>query len=128
MFSGISEFRNIRMGEQILGIMGISMICSAICSIPALIIMFVAHLILNRKELPFNEHRFYQNLVHLGVSILTFGVMLMIAGTGKKELNFVGALAVTYPFVGLIVWNITYFLYKNRIAVKAINAEVLDEV
>lgn len=106
----------------------ISMVCSALCSIPALIIMFVAHLILNRKELPFNEHRFYQNLVHLGVSVLTFGVMLMIAGTGKKELNFVGALAVTYPFVGLVVWNFTYFLYKNKKTVKEFNAEVLDEV
>jgi ABC-type sulfate transport system permease component len=128
LFSGISEFRRVRFDEEMLSIMVISMACSALCSIPALIIMFVAHLILNKKEFPFKEHRFYQNLVHLGVSVLTFGVMLMIVGTGKKELNFVGALAVTYPLVGLVVWNITYMIYKNKQSIVAENQELLDEL
>lgn len=128
LFSAISEFRHIEFDDKLGFIMLISMVCSAICSIPALIIMFVAHLLLNRKGLPFKEHRYYQNLVHLGVSVLTFGVMLMIIGTGKKELNFIGSLAVTYPFVGLVVWNITYMLYKNRQGIAVVNQEVLDEL
>jgi len=110
-----------------LGIILISMIVSAVCSLPALIVLFVTHLILNRNQENIRTHQFTQNVVHVVVSVFTFGVFAMYMDT-RNDFEFLWSIAVTYPFVGIVVWNITYLLRRKKAVNQVSNDEVLDEL
>ncbi len=111
------------------GIIVISMIASAVCSLPALVVLFITHLLLNRSEQNMNNHQAIQNVVHIAVSVLTFLVFAINMGMGARDAKFLYAIAFTYAPVGLIVWNFTYLL-RRRKAVNPVgsNDEVLDEL
>ncbi len=115
--------------QELLGVSLICMVASALCSLPALILMFVAHLLLNKKEVSKKRHMLVQNLVHIGVSILTFGVMYLLVtdfGRHSRDVEFIGLLMLSYLPVGLIVWAITYGICKEKDVQIVKNGDVLD--
>lgn len=118
-FSGHTLF-----DDETLGLILISMIASAIFSIPALVVMFIGHLILNRKVQTPRKHQLIQNSVHLFAALITFGVMKVEMGT--NDAGFVIAIAFAYLPVGIVVWNITYLLYKRKKILVAEKSDLLD--
>jgi len=116
-----------RASEQAMEISLMCMAASAVCSLPALIIMFVVHLLLNREGVSKKKHMLIQNAVHLGVSILTFGVLYGMSGFGREG-DLIVVLVASYVPVAIIVWNITYAFQKEKTteAIKT-GADVLDE-
>lgn len=113
--------------DDTLGIVLISMVASAVCSLPALIVLFIAHLILNRSQHEINNHQMIQNVVHIGVSFLTF-LVFALNMNGSSDKKFLYPIAITYTLVGMIVWNITYLLRRRRVVEEFSNEEVLDEL
>src|SRR6218665_234018 len=85
--------------EDALGISLMCMLVSAVCSLPALIFMFVAHLLLNKNKVSKMKHQLIQNVVHLGVAVLTFGVMFILMGMDRatdQDLDFILILFFSY--------------------------------
>lgn len=113
--------------EKTLQISLMCMAISAVCSLPALIIMFLTHLFLNKGNVSKKKHMLIQNAVHLGVSVLTFGVLYSMSGIGR-EADFIVILVVSYVPVAIIVWNITYAFQKEKTTqVARSGTDVLDE-
>ena len=105
----------------------LSMLVSAVFSIPALLILFFTHWILNSSTHVWKKHQLVQNCVHLFVALGTFTVLGI--SFEHHERSLIGALILAYVPTGIIVWNITYWLYKRKKALhKITNNEVLDEL
>lgn len=111
--------------EDSFEVAALCMLVSAVFSLPALIIMLVTHLMLNRNGVSKKRHMLVQNMVHLGVSLLTFGVIYSL--TGFDDIEFLVILILSYVPVGLLVWNITYSLQKEKATHVVKGADVLDE-
>ena len=101
-----------------------SIVISAICSIPALLVLFFAHWILNNSTPVWKNHQLIQNGVHLFVALATFTVMGI--SFGNNDRNFLWVLVLAYTPTGIITWNLTYWLCKRKKEVEVINSEVLD--
>lgn len=103
----------------------ISMFCaffSAISSIPALVIMCVTHLLLNKGNVTKMKHRLIHNGVHLLLAVITFYVVYRLMGKGDEE--FIWTIICSYVPLALIVWNLTYFWHAEGVTT---DQQLLDE-
>ena len=105
-------------------IVGVSFILSALCSLPALILLLFIHLVLNKKVKTLQNHQLIQNGFHLLVTVLTFSVLWTKFGS-PSERSFFLAIIFTYSPIGFIIWNITYWSYKRK---KTENTDAIDKV
>lgn len=112
--------------DETFGMILFSMVFSAVFSAPALVILFFAHWILNNKTEGLKNHQLIQNGVHIFAALATFIVMGILFGNNDR--NFLFAIILAYFPTGIVVWNITYWLYKKKKVLHKINSEILDEV
>lgn len=75
---------------------------SGILSIPAIVLLLISNIILNRRGVSKLKFLIIQNSVHLVVSILTFGYIVLTEGLSFR--NMILPVAFTYFIAGTIAW------------------------
>lgn len=101
----------------------ISMIASSMYSLPAVLVMFFAHILLNKYVKNRRNHQLLQNSVHLFVIIITFGVLA--CGFGEDTKKLFPAIVIAYSSAGLFIWNMTYWMYGKK---KNADSDLMDEL
>lgn len=118
----------IEIKEDILGNAFISIIASAICSLPALLILCLTIYFLNKEPIPLAKHQWIQNSIHIVVSIATFGVIGFLSDVSLKDIDSeILAIPFTYTTIGIITWNITYYLHRKKVKESIPTDNLLDE-
>ena len=104
-------------GEGIAVLFLLVLVVSAACSLPALIVLFFSHVMLNSRGVSLKKHRQIHMTIHLIVSVLTFVVLFLWMGERDDDLNVVYVvLPLTYTAVGLFVEYRTYRRYEKQVS------------
>lgn len=109
-------------------VMLISMVLSALCSIPALILLLVINGILNKQEVTLVRYKTIHHAIHFFLGILTFFVIMVFAGLSNPEYELLSLLGLVYIAVGMLCWEFVF--QRARRAVKETPKEdndLLDE-
>lgn len=93
------------------GIILLFLLFSSVFSLPALIIFVFVNMSMNKQQLPVARRRLNQALIHFGVSVLTFLVILF--AFDFDELDFMLPVAATYTILGQIAWWITFNTHRT---------------
>lgn len=107
-------------------LIGMCSLLSAIFSLPALIILLVTHVILNRRADSKLSFTLIHNLVHFTVALITFFVIF--AAIDFDEGDEILVLICSYVPIAIFIWNLTYYFRKEQEVGKPKNNEVLDEI
>lgn len=100
---------------------------SAVLSIPAILLLLISNIILNRRELPKVKYLLIQNAVHVGVTILTFAIISLLLES-RSDFVFILPVAITYFFAGTIAWGISAVIFKEKLGSNlSDNTELIDE-
>ena len=111
------------LSAETLGLLLFSIFFSAIFSVPAMLILFFTHLILNRKIATLRNHQLIHNGIHVLVALVIFILL-----RGEFDPAFIVAAAISYSLAGLLVWNITYRSYKRKKLNPQVNYDVEKKV
>lgn len=117
----------ISFNEEYMETVGAFAAVSAILSLPAIIILLISNIILNKQELPKTKFLLIQNGVHLGVTILTFGIIGSLLES-RSDFEFVVPIALTYFIAGTIAWGISAVIFKESQTTSISDSnELIDE-
>ena len=94
----------------------VAAVLSAVCSLPALIVLLVAHVRLNRKDITLQYHRRIHGVIHLLAGLFTFLVLFVLTvATDDKPLRpALFAIPITYMATGFTAAFVTYSIYIQR--------------
>jgi len=119
---------NFSFDEEFFSVAGMFALISAGLSLPAIIIMLISNIILNRNNVTKLNYLLIQNSVHIVVTILTFVVISMadeLAGDA-----FLIPIAFVYFIAGTLAWIISFVIFKEvKSDLKmAENESVIDKI
>ncbi len=118
---------NFSFNEEFFSVAGMFAAVSACLSLPAILIMLISNIILNRSNFNKFNYLIIQNLVHVIVTIVTFAVIGSIREFGRD--GFLMPIAIIYFTAGTIAWTISFVAFKEkRTEFKLSDSTVIDEI
>ena len=118
---------NFSFNEEFFTTAGMFAAVSACLSLPAIVIMLISNIILNRTNFTKFNYLIIQNLVHVVVTVLTFAVIGSIREFGRD--GFLIPIAFIYFTAGTIAWTISFVAFKEtRVEHKLFDSTVIDEI
>jgi hypothetical protein len=110
-------------GETVLGFMAVS----AVFSLPALLVFILSNWAMNKRRLRISTYRGRQFLIHLGISVMTFGV-IGISGDEFDDMDFTIKTGLTYTILGQLAWWITFLSHRKKEQKPVAREELLDDL
>jgi len=93
----------------------LSMVFSALCSLPAIIILLIAHIVLNNRNVSLKDHRRIHTTIHLLAGVLTFTVIYLIFAKNESAVVvWTLVIPLTYMAAGFTTAMVTYRIYEKR--------------
>jgi hypothetical protein len=119
---------NFRFDEEFFSVAGMFAAISACLSLPAIIIMLISNIILNKRNVTKLNYLLIQNAVHVAVTILTFAVIGKYEGFASD--SFLIPIALVYFTAGTLAWMMSFVIFKEvKTDLKmAENESVIDKI